>query len=184
MADIQRYERILKRSQGFGAVRPRLTMILIYGVFFALWAVLAVITAFAPAVLVLAVLSMLILILPTWKYTSVEYEYSFVAGTFTFSKIYGKSRIKQVFESDLRRLVSAKPMDISNVPSKDDGRIINCLPDGAVFPVVCLFEDGDENKYYVLMDCDAMTARILKFFKISAVDREISRCAIATEKED
>ena len=184
MADIQRYERILKRSDGAGAIRPKVTMLLLYGAVLAVWVVLAIMAAFSPAVLILALLSMLVLILPTWKYTSVEYEYSFVAGMFTFSKIYGKSRIKQVFECELRTMVYAKPMDISNGFTKDDGRIINCLPDRAEYPVACLFEDGDGNKYYVFLDCDAMTARIFKFFKMSAVDREIVRRATTSERED
>ena len=171
MADIQHYERILKKS----TLPAKLLMLLLYTAVLAAWTVLGVITAFNPGVLLLAVLTLVALILPTWKYTSLEYEYSFVSGTFTLSKVYGKSRIKQVFESELKMLVSARPLDTSNMPTKEDGVVIHGLPDGAEFPIVCTFEDGDENKYFVLMDCDSVTARILKFFKMTALDREIIR---------
>lgn len=178
MADIQRYERILKKSSGTTA---KLLMLLLYTAVLGAWTVLAFITAFHPSILILAVLTLVALILPTWKYTSVEYEYSFVAGNFTLSKIYGKRRIKQVFESELKMLISAQPLDTAKMPDKEDVRIIDGLPDGAEFPVLCVFQDGDENKYYVLMDCDAVTARILKFFRMSTLDREIIKRASAND---
>lgn len=176
MADIQRYERILKKSSGTTA---KLLMLLLYAAVLGAWTVLAFITAFHPSVLILAVLTLLTLILPTWKYTSVEYEYSFVGGNFTLSKIYGKRRIKQVFESELKMLISARPLDSTKMPTKDDGVVINGLSDGAEFPIVCVFQDGDENKYFLLIDCDEVTARILKFFKMTALDREIIKRASA-----
>ena len=152
-------------------------MLLLYAAVLVAWTVLAFITAFHPSVLILAVLTLIALILPTWKYTSVEYEYSFVGGDFTLSKIYGKRRIKQVFESELKMLISVRPLNVSKMPTKEDGVIIDGLPDGAEFPIVCVFQDGNENKYFVLIDCDGVTARILKFFRMSTLDREIVKRA-------
>ena len=177
MADIQHYERVLKGARGAKAIIPKLLMLLLYLVVLGFWTVLAFVTAFNATVLVLAPLTLLALILPTWKYTSVEYEYSFVAGTFTFSKVFGKSRIRQVIECDLKMLVSVRPLQASNMPTKENGRIIDALPGKAEFPIVCIFEDGNKNKYYILMDCDSVTARIFKFFKMSALDHQVSRRA-------
>ena len=179
MADIQHYERILKSSKGVNASLPKVLMLILYAAVLAAWTALAFITAFNPGVLLLAALTLVALILPTWKYTSVEYEYSFISGTFTLSKVYGKSRIKRVFESELKMLVSARPLDTSKMPTKEDGQVIDGLPDGAEFPILCVFQDGDENKYFLLIDCDEVTARILKFFKMTALDREIIKRAAA-----
>lgn len=173
MADIQHYERILKRS----TLSAKALMLLLYAAVLGAWTVLAFITAFNPGVLLLALLTLVALVLLTWKYTSVEYEYSFVAGNFTLSKIYGKRRIKQVFESDLKMLISVAPLENAKTPTKEDGRVINGLPESAEFPIVCVFQDGNENKYFVLIDCDGVTARILKFFRMSTLDREIVKRA-------
>ena len=173
MADIQHYERILKRS----TPTSKALMLLLYAAVLVAWTVLAFITAFNPGVLILALLTLVALVLLTWKYTLVEYEYSFVGGVFTLSKIYGKSRIKQVFQSDLKMLISASPLDGTKSPAKENGRVIDGLGKRAEFPIVCVFQDGDENKYFVLMDCDSVTARILKFFRMSTLDREIVKRA-------
>ena len=180
MADIQHYERILKKTRG--AAIPKLLMILLYAAILGGWVALAFAVALNVAIIFLAPLSLLAVILLTWKYTSVEYEYSFVAGTFTFSKIYGKKKIRTVFECDLKMLVSAKPYDSSKTIS-EDGKVISAIPDTSPNPCLCLFEDGDSNKYFVVMDCDEMTARILKFFKMSAVDRQLLRQVESLHKE-
>lgn len=173
MADVQHYERVLKKKKG--VLASRLILILIYLFIFSVWFVVTVRFGLHIAVVVLAPLSIVIAVLLTWKYTKVEYEYSFVAGSFTFSRIYGSKKRKTVFEAELKTLVSVIPYDTVKFSPKDDnGTLINAVPDGASpNPCVCLFEDGDGKRYHVIIDCDGMTARILRFFKASALDRSV-----------
>lgn len=185
MADIQHYERVLKKKKG--VLTSRFILILIYLFIFSVWFVLTVRFGLHIAVVVLAPTSIVIAVLLTWKYTKVEYEYSFVAGNFTFSRIYGSKKRKAVFEAELKTLVSVIPY--SNVkfsPKDDSATLINAVPDNSSpNPCICLFEDGDGKRYHIIIDCDGMTARILRFFKASAVDHAVfDRISSDDSKED
>lgn len=175
MADIQHYERVIKKQKG--VITVRILWILAYIFILSLWIVISAKVGFSIAIIPLAVLSVVIAVLMTWKYTKIEYEYSFIAGTFTFSKIYGSKKRKAVFEADLKTLISAIPYsDGSKIPSKGEYTIINAIPDGSSQnPCVCLFEDSNSKKHCIIIDCDQMTLRIMRFFKVSAIDRNLSR---------
>ena len=169
MPDIQHYERIIKKVRG--TLFLRIFFIFIYSLICAFWIGLAL--RFGLVLLVFAPLFVFIAYTFTWQYVNTEYEYSLVAGTFSFSKIYGGRRRKNFFEADLKFLVSVVPY--SEALIKKGETVINAIPDGqAVNPCVCLFEDGGGKKYRVIIDCDAMTFKILKFFKPSAIDRRVA----------
>ena len=169
MADIQYYERILKLKD----VKRKLVLIGVYFVILSAWFVVAIRYALNATVLVLAPISVLATVLLTWKYASVEYEYSFSAGTFTFSKIYGKSKRKTVFSAEIKCMTLAKPYDEQRDAGLDFSEFINAIPSQtAANPCICIF-DVDEKKTCVLIDCDEMSAKILRFFNPSATDRGI-----------
>ncbi|MBQ8818697.1 MAG: hypothetical protein IJZ83_08975 [Clostridia bacterium] len=172
MADIQYYERIIKTENTTKKVLPKILMIGAYIVILSIWFVIAVRYSINAAMIMLIPLSILTAVLLTWKYTSVEYEYSFTAGIFTFSKIYGKSKRKPIFEGDLKKLISVTAYSESNVDSIDAHTVINATPSACPNPCVCIFEEN-ERKTCIIIDCDAMTAKILRFFKVSAVDRSV-----------
>ena len=175
MADIQHYERIIRNEKKGGNIPLKILFIIIYAILASIWLVVAVRYAMNSAILVLSPLSVVIAVLLTWKYTNVEYEYSFVAGSFTLSKIYGKKKRKSVFEADLKMLVSALPCSSEKATVEDGDTIIYGVPSKYSEPcALCVFEDADEKQYYVVIDCDEMTLKILKFYKISAVDRELA----------
>ena len=87
MADIQSYERVIKNK----SFKAKIFMIFIYALILllGLWALLKF--GIKPELVVLIPLLLGAIIALTWRYTQVEYEYSFMAGTATFSKIFGNS---------------------------------------------------------------------------------------------
>ena len=105
MADIQGYERVLEQDESV-LKRSRILMIVLYGVIFTLLMLAAVLASLNPALLLLAPLGTAVAVIFSWKYTRVEYEYSFFGGVLTFSKIYSgssrstHSRSKTVFFMD------------------------------------------------------------------------------------
>lgn len=183
MADIQHYERVIKKQKG--VITSRILWILAYAFILSLWVVISARIGFSLTAIALAVLSVVIAVIITWKYTKVEYEYSFIAGTFTFSRIYGSRKRKAVFEADLKTLVSAIPYgNGSRLPQKGEYDLVNAVPDGASQnPCICFFDDGNKNKHCIIIDCDLMTLKILRFFKVSAVDRDLSKL-IEKENDD
>lgn len=173
MADIQYYERVLKKKEPKG----KALLIALYLVILSVWFIVAVRYTLNAAIILLIPLSILIAILLTWKYTCVEYEYSFTAGTFTFSKIYGKSNRKTFFSAELTALDTVKPYSADNSVNDAYSKFINAIPgQSAQNPCICIFNIDDE-KICVLIDCDESSAKILKYFKASAVDRDVLKLA-------
>ena len=177
MADIQSYERVLKRRAEGKWLLGKLLMIFLYFVIFSAWFVAAIRYGLHPAMILLAPLSVVVAVLLTWKYTCVEYEYSFMAGTLTFSKIYGKSRRRVVFEEDIKSMVSLFPYDDKAAArlSRDQAeKIIDAIPSKfSQNPCVCVFENSNDKKIYFLFDCDEQSAKIFKFFNSPATGKSI-----------
>ena len=88
MADIQFYERIIKPTAKGKIFFFRTILIIFYALFASLALIIPLSTKLPPAVCVITVILILAVLIPfTWKYTCVEYELSFSAGTLTFSRI-------------------------------------------------------------------------------------------------
>ena len=173
MADINYYERVIKAQKKTTKLLPKLIMLFIYAVILSIWFVIAMRYSITASMLVLIPLSILTIVLLTWKYTSVDYEYSFTAGIFTFSKIYGSAKRKQIFEGELKNVCSVTPYNESELSSITVDTIVNAIPEGACpNPCICIFEEN-EKKVCVLLDCDEMSAKIFRFFKPSATDKAV-----------
>ncbi len=173
MADIQHYERVIKPPKRGKTLFYKILMLIIYLVILSIWFVVAVRFTLNAAIVVLIPVSLLVAVLLTWKYTNIEYEYSFTAGQLTFSKIYGKSKRRTLFEGDLKTLQSVVPYDRLKAELSKSDKVIEAVPDiSCENPCVCVFEE-DDKKVYLVIDCDGMSAKIFRFFTPSATDRAI-----------
>ena len=169
MADIQHYERVFSKKHAPKSLIP--VLIVLYCLMLCGWVVLALLSAMNIALLLLVPAAVFLVAFVVWKYSQVEYEYSFEAGVFTFSKIYGKSNRKTVFEEELSNLTRVVSYENAEVPRGD--KLINATTTlECDNPCVCCFRI-DENDVYVIIDCDELTARIIRSFKPSALDRSV-----------
>ena len=173
MADIQSYERVLKKKD----IGAKILMIVIY-VLIAFVGLLALIKfGFKPQIIVLIPLLLVAIVKLTWRYTQTEYEYSFLAGTATVSKIFGNSSRRTVVEFEIRSILSLSAHDSRNtskISADSEKKVLIAIPHkGCVNPCMCVFEDDKKKKTYLIIDCDEMTAKIFKFFAPSATDRNI-----------
>ena len=169
MADIQHYERVFNKKHAPKALI--IVLIILYCLMVCGWFVLALLSSMNLALALLVPAAVLIIAIIIWKYTQVEYEYSFTAGVFTFSKIYGKSSRKTVFEEELRNLTRVVSYEKAEVPNGD--KLIRTTPTlDCDNPCVCCFRIDDRD-IYVIIDCDELTAKIIRHFKPSALDRSV-----------
>ena len=99
----QTYEKIIRQKATGKELIPRLVLLLCY----LAWALLCVLfltkIKFSPALLVLGIALTVALIIITWKYVQVEYEYSIYGGSFFLAKIYGKKTRRELLELDLKQ---------------------------------------------------------------------------------
>lgn len=109
MNEFQSYERLIRRKTEGKYIWQRIGLILAYFAFFAVWLIAALRLSFNAYLVVLAVLATVLIVLFTWRFTQVEYEYTFVSGTFYLAQIYGKRRRRAILEADLSRAILIAP---------------------------------------------------------------------------
>lgn len=177
MADIQSYERVIKQEAGFSAFRSKFLFIGIYLLIAIAWGIVLLTVGPLASLILLIPLSIAIAVMLTWKYTKLEFEYSFMGGTFTYSKIYGNSRRSTVFEGEITKMISMRAYDDEYYArlEAEGAKLTLAVPSLDVpNPCVCIFEKEKGGKIYLLIDCDEHTAKIFKFFNPSATDRSVS----------
>ena len=102
MSELHTYETVVA-EQGAGARLRRIAWILGYVFFFSLFIVLSATQGLSFPILTLGALATGGVVLFTWKYTGIEYEYSLVGNQLSVAKIYGKRKRKPLLEIDLKR---------------------------------------------------------------------------------
>lgn len=70
--------------------------------------------SFAAPLLAFIPISLGLIIFITWRYVSVDYEYSVTSGTLTFTKIYGNRSRRKIFEMKLKDAVRIAPLADQN----------------------------------------------------------------------
>ncbi len=106
MNNSQTYEKIVKVKNTGKHLAKKVTLAMCYLLFFAFWLSVALdsSTHFA-AILLAGVLSTLLLIIITWKYLQLEYEYAFWYGRMSVSRIYGKKKRKTLLDIDVKHII-------------------------------------------------------------------------------
>ena len=109
MNEMQSYERLIRRKVTGIHVLQRLGLIVLYLLWLSIWFVVAVRWILNAPLIAFAILSTVLLVILTWRYTLVEFEYEIIGGTFYLSKIYAKSRRKALLEIELSDAVLIAP---------------------------------------------------------------------------
>ena len=110
MENKQNYERIVKQACAGNVLMVRIAAYIGYAAFALLWLSPIISSLFNPLLIALAVLTTVILVLLTRKYLHIEFEYSFVGGTLTVSKIYGRKKRKILLCEELRSALWISPI--------------------------------------------------------------------------
>jgi hypothetical protein len=106
----QTYEKVVNASNSSKEKLKRITAVILYSVFFAVWVVFALNNHdILVPVLVAGVLCTVMLVLISWKYLTVEYEYAIWYGSFELAKIYSKKKRKNIVSAELCDLLLVAP---------------------------------------------------------------------------
>ena len=110
MNENQSYEKLIRLRTEGKLLLAKIGLIAAYVLFAIVGVLLAVLLADGhPALIVLVALLDFCLWLMTHKLVKLEYEYTFVSGSFYLSKILGKSARRELFEEELSRAVKVAP---------------------------------------------------------------------------
>lgn len=108
----QTYDKIIKVSSEGKVQLKKVLAVIGYAVFFSIWLIFALNNPSILVPLVVAgILCTVMLMLISWKYFNVEYEYSIWYGSFELAKIYAKKKRKNLLSADLKELLLVAPAD-------------------------------------------------------------------------
>ncbi len=160
------YERILKLPRTLKNYLPRLILFFLYFVFLSFWIFPILYLGPRMELLFLIPLSLLVVILPTWKYGFCEYEYIFSGQSFCFSKIYGKRKRKQIMDLDLSDAILIAPATDENMKKAGASALSTVIyatgDNGADDIWLILFEVDKQETGIVFFHCDERAIRFLR----------------------
>ena len=166
MANTQLYEKIVKQKNRKQPLKI-IFAIMLYVIFFITWLLFGLLNLnFATFIWVLGALFTLIVVLLTWKYLFVEFEYNFCMSTLTVAKIYGKRKRKTLIEFDISKCLIISPATQENIDKaekfKPEKRIIAVSNEAAPDIWLLVSNDDEENQYMVFIESDARIATIFR----------------------
>ncbi|MBQ8339573.1 MAG: hypothetical protein IJY16_03920 [Clostridia bacterium] len=113
MNEFATYEFVVRQKNEGKWLFARIGLIFLYVAYVVTLLSVGLLARIVVPLLALIPISLWILIFITWRYVSVEYEYSITSGVLTFTKIYGGRSRKRILELPLRDAVRIAPLDNS-----------------------------------------------------------------------
>lgn len=112
----------------------------------------------------------------TWKYTQVEYEYSFFSGKLTVSRILGERTRKTLCEVNIRDLSAVFPYEDANVSRAEqygaEETFFAASSIDAQNLYIALWQDVESGKRCMLcFEVNEKAAKILRYYNPSAMAR-------------
>ena len=165
----QLYEKIVKVKTKKQTVKL-VTAILLYIIYITIWAFIGI---FNPnkilLILALGALSLLAIILISWKYLFLEYEYNFCMSILTVAKIYGKRKRKVLIEIDVSKCLIIAPATEDTIKKAEKfepkKRFIAVSNESAEDIWILLSNDDNDWKNIIFIESDS---RIYSIFKTVA----------------
>lgn len=151
---------------------------LLFVLFYVLWGaavlIVGVIVKLILPILCFIPLSIWIIVYLTWKYTQVEYEYSFFSGKLTVSKILGSKKRRVLAEVQIRKLSSVMPYTDENAARAEafgaKKAIFAASSMEAENLYIALWEDEDTKLRHLLcFEPNEKAIKIIKYYNMSAL---------------
>ena len=119
-------------------------------------------------------ISLWIIVWLTWRYTQVEYEYSFFSGTLTVNRILGNRWRKKMIEVRIQQLSAVFPFEEANMSKLEswdaEKTILAASEAGAEGVWIALWTDSESGKRTALyFEPNEKAVKILKYYNASAM---------------
>ena len=174
----QTYDKLIKVSTEGKIKTKKILAVIGYSLFFSVWLLFALNTpdALVP-IIVAGALCTSILILISWKYFDVEYEYSIWYGSFDVAKIFSKKKRKELISADIKEMLLIAPATeeyISRAYHLDPKDVIYATSSKSA-EIVWLFVTGGEGNPHnlVFFEADERSLNMLRLGNPSVFIKKI-----------
>jgi hypothetical protein len=117
-------------------------------------------------ILLAGALTTFTLVILTWKYLQLEYEYSFWYGRLSIARIYGKKKRKALIDTDLKDLLIIAPATEEYIARAEhfdiEARIIAVSSESAENIWLAVTGGEDERRVLIFFEADERSLNMLK----------------------
>jgi hypothetical protein len=142
-------------------------LLIVFYVVFSLAYFLAFVTTM-PQIIAMLPFLLFIIVLFTWRYVNVTYEYIIAVGEITFSRIFGNKNRKDVLQLPIRELIEVSPDMGEKLTGFDkvyDFRSESSTPDSYIL----IFMDGKDRRCLVYFEATKKALKLLQLYNPGAV---------------
>ena len=162
----QLYEKIIKVKTKKQTAKL-ITAILLYILYITVWFFIGILNLNKIIfILALGALSLLAIILISWKYLFLEYEYNFCMSILTVAKIYGKRKRKVLIEIDISKCLIICPATEDAIKKAEKfepkKRFVAVSNESAEDIWMILSNDDEDLKNLIFIESDTRIYSILK----------------------
>lgn len=169
----QTYEYVTSPKKQASYKLKRVLMILAYVVYVVALLIVGFTTRLFVPMMALVPLSTWIIVWLTWRYVSVEYEYSMTGGIMTLNKIYGGRSRKKVADIRIKDMTLIAPFEgeyITQAERYAPERTVDFTSDLQKPEVyIALYETEDKRRGILYFEVTDQALRILRYYNSQAV---------------
>ena len=173
----QTYEKVVRSNSESKQRANKILAILGYSAFFAVWLVIGLFKRdILVPLAVTGVLCTVALILLTWKYLDVEYEYALWYGSFEVAKIYSKKSRKNLLSAETKELLLIAPATeeyISKAKHFEIDKEVNATSSESEESWILVTGGKDEPRILVYFEADERLLGMLRAANPSVFVRKI-----------
>lgn len=153
----------------------RITLIALYCLWAAAWLVFGVSFQLIVPFLALIPISLWIIVFLTWRFTQVEYEYSFFSGVLTVCRILGGRSRKKLAEITIRDCVLICPCTDANAAQMEafgeEKTVFAASSASSPELWTAMWSDENGTKCALYFEPTEQAVKILKYYNSSALSR-------------
>lgn len=169
------YEFVVAQKSTPALKMKKVTFIALYVFYVIAFLLIGAMTKLILPLLAFIPITVWILVWLTWKYTSIEYEYSVFAGKITVSRIYGGKKRKQIAEVLIKNCDHVLPLDedhLAAIQSFDAQKTVmaaSCEDSPNAYAV--LWKD-EQTKNCLFFEPDAKILKMIKYYNAPALSEK------------
>ena len=139
-----------------------------YALFVAVMMAVAVVSRLGAPIVALTPFGLALIIFLTWRYTSVEFEYSITSGEMTVSKIFGGRTRRELISFRLRDCAKIAPAAEGASAFRADETVSALSSPNAPDAYCAALEEADGKKFLIYFEATQKALRICHFYNAAA----------------
>lgn len=167
------FEYTVKENAGNILLFKRVSLVALYMLWAVAWLLAGAMLKIILPLLALIPISLWILVYFTWRFTQVEYEYSFFGGVLTVSRVLGGKSRRTLSEISLRTLASVYPCDEKNAARIEAFGAVRTVfaasSEDSESLYALLWNDEENGKTVLYFDANEKALKIIRYYNVSAM---------------